>query len=160
MKRIEFSSKAEFDSSQAQETGGGGGLGEPTNVGKFAKKLSHNRAENRPRLGQKLHKQWIFDRAAPPPKFYSLSYALAMHSNRSSILDSNNSKFLNFSDEPSMKIFQVSYFLTVEPYVGPSNVLRHIFVVEFRSFILYCRESKKELLTFTQVVNEKTGKSR
>ena len=43
--------------------GGWGAAALPT-LEKFAK-ISHNRAENRPKIGQNFSKQWIFYRAAP-----------------------------------------------------------------------------------------------
>ena len=45
------------------DRGAGGAAALPT-LEKFAK-ISHNRAENRPKIGQNFSKQWIFYRAAP-----------------------------------------------------------------------------------------------
>ena len=45
------------------DTGAGGAAALPT-LEKFAK-FSNDRAENRPKVGQNLRKQWIFYRAAP-----------------------------------------------------------------------------------------------
>ena len=43
---------------------GAGGAAALTTLEKFAK-ISNDRAENRPKVGQNLPKQWIFYRAAP-----------------------------------------------------------------------------------------------
>ena len=45
------------------DKGAGGAAALPT-LEKFAK-ISHNRAENRPKIGQNFSKQWISYRAAP-----------------------------------------------------------------------------------------------
>ena len=45
------------------DSGAGGAAALPT-LEKLAK-ISHNRAENRPKVGQNFRKQWIFHRAAP-----------------------------------------------------------------------------------------------
>ena len=45
------------------DRGAGGAAALPT-LEKFAK-ISNDRAENRPKVGQNLRKQWIFYRAAP-----------------------------------------------------------------------------------------------
>ena len=45
------------------DRGAGGAAALPT-LEKFAK-ISHNQAENRPKIGQNFSKQWIFYRAAP-----------------------------------------------------------------------------------------------
>ena len=44
--------------------GGAGGAAALPTMEKFAK-INHNRAENRPKIGQNFREQWIFYRAAP-----------------------------------------------------------------------------------------------
>ena len=48
---------------RCRRVGGWGAAALPT-LEKFAK-ISHNRTENRPKIGQNFSKQWIFYRAAP-----------------------------------------------------------------------------------------------
>ena len=51
------------DRHRRRRQGGWGAAALPT-LEKFLK-INHNRAENRPKVGQNLRKQWIFYRAAP-----------------------------------------------------------------------------------------------
>ena len=62
LKKFEWTLHSQMDIG-VRDGGARGAVALPT-FEKFAK-ISHNRAENRPKVGQNLRKQWIFYRAAP-----------------------------------------------------------------------------------------------